>query len=65
MDNTMTFEEVAKKMGVTRQTIYNYIDKGFLSPIKTFNGRVKFDRAEVLRLLEPVDKIPFSEPAEE
>lgn len=61
MNEKMSFEEVAEMLGVTRQTIYRYVEKGFLNPVKAFNGRVYFSRAEVLRLLEPIDKVPFAE----
>lgn len=61
MNEKLSFEEVAEKLGVTRQTIYRYIEKKLLRPMKAFNNRVYFNRAEVLRLLEPVDKIPFEE----
>ena len=61
MCDKITFEEAAKKLGVTRVTIYNYIEKGLLTPIKTFNNRVYFDRCEIERLLEPLDRIPFTD----
>lgn len=59
MCDKITFEEAAKKLGVTRVTIYNYIERGLLTPIKTFNNRVYFDRCEIERLLEPLNRIPF------
>ena len=57
METKMTFDEVMAAMGVkTRQTIYNYIERGLLTPIKTFNNRVYFDNREIERLLEPLKK---------
>ena len=61
MDNNITFEQAAERLKVSRQTIYNYIEKGLLTPVKKFNNRVYFDICEVERLLEPVGKIPFAE----
>lgn len=62
METKMTFDEVMAALGVkTRQTIYNYIERGLLTPIKTFNNRVYFDKCEIERLLEPLNRIPFSE----
>ena len=61
MCDKITFQEAAKKLGVTRVTIYNYIERGLLTPIKTFNNRVYFDRCEIERLLEPINRIPFTE----
>lgn len=61
MDNNITFEQAAEKLKVSRQTIYNYIEKGLLTPVKKFNNRVYFDNCEVERLLEPVGKIPFAD----
>ena len=57
MCDKITFEEAAKTIGVTRVTIYNYIEKGLLTPLKNFNGRVYFDRSEVLELV----KLPFTD----
>lgn len=48
--NKITFDDAAKMLSVTRQTIYNYIDKGFLKPQKAFNGRVFFLQDEIERL---------------
>ena len=62
METKMTFDDVMAALGVkTRQTIYNYIQRGLLTPIKTFNNRVYFEKIEVERLLEPLNRIPFAE----
>ena len=62
METKMTFDEVMAALGVkTRQTIYNYIERGLLTPIKTFNNRVYFEKIEVERLLEPLNRVPFAE----
>ena len=62
MKEKMTFDEVMGALNVkTRRTIYNYIERGLLTPIKTFNNRVYFDRCEIERLLEPLNRIPFAE----
>lgn len=62
MEPKMTFDEVMTALGVkTRQTIYNYIERGLLTPIKTFNNRVYFNRCEIEKLLEPLNRMPFSE----
>jgi DNA-binding transcriptional MerR regulator len=53
MNEKLTFEEVMELLGVkTRQTIYNYIERGLLVPQKAFNNRVYFEQAEVDKLLE-------------
>jgi excisionase family DNA binding protein len=57
MDNKLTFEQVVKMLGVTRQTVYNYIEQGKLTPSKAFNKRVYFDLDEVNELLS----LPFAE----
>ena len=51
MENKVTFEQAVKMLGVTRQTIYNYIEQGKLKPAKAFNKRVYFDVDEVNELL--------------
>ena len=57
METKMTFDEVMAALGVkTRQTIYNYIERGLLTPIKTFNNRVYFEKSEIDILLEPITK---------
>lgn len=62
MKTKMTFDEVMAALGVkTRQTIYNYIERGLLTPIKTFNNRVYFEKAEIDVLLEPLNIIPLVE----
>jgi excisionase family DNA binding protein len=53
----VTFEEAAEMLSVTRQTIYNYIEKKLLTPHKAFNGRVYFSKKEVAEL----QPLPFSE----
>ena len=57
MENKVTFEQAVKMLGVTRQTIYNYIEQGKLTPVKAFNKRVYFDIDEVNELLA----LPFAE----
>jgi len=54
MEIKMTFNEVATSLTVSRQTIYSYIQRGLLTPIKTFNNRVYFERKEVEGLLGPL-----------
>jgi len=46
----VTFEEAAEMLSVTRQTIYNYIEKKLLMPHKAFNGRVYFLKEEIAKL---------------
>ena len=59
MGTKMTFEDVMVALGVkTRQTIYNYIQRGLLTPIKAFNNRVYFEKTEIERLLESLNTKP-------
>lgn len=59
METKMTFNEVMVALGVkTRQTIYNYIQRGLLTPIKAFNNRVYFEKVEIERLLESLNTKP-------
>lgn len=53
----VSFEEAAKMLNVTRQTIYVYVKKKLLTPHKAFNGRVYFLKKEVAAL----QPLPFSE----
>lgn len=57
MENKVTFEQAVEMLRVTRQTIYNYIEKGLLTPHKAFNNRVYFDLDQVNELIS----LPFSE----
>jgi predicted site-specific integrase-resolvase len=61
MENTVTFEQAVEMLKVTRQTVYNYIEKGLLKPRKAFNNRVYFDLDEVNELI----KLPFTDPLED
>ena len=63
METKMTFDEVMAALGVkTRQTIYNYIERGLLTPIKTF-PIIAFTliSARLKNYLKPLNRIPFAE----
>lgn len=57
MENKVTFEQAVEMLKVTRQTIYNYIEKGLLTPHKAFNNRVYFDLDQV----EDLISLPFAD----
>jgi predicted site-specific integrase-resolvase len=57
MENKIAFDKAAEMLGVSRQTIYNYIERGLLKPHKAFNNRVFFDIEQVEKLLD----LPFAE----
>ena len=47
----VSFGEVVALLGVTRTTIYDYIGRGYLTPLKSeLNGRVYFNKKQVLKL---------------
>lgn len=44
-------DEAARIIGVTRQTIYNWIQEGRLAFIRTPGGQYRIPRGEVLRVM--------------
>lgn len=51
-DITMTTEEVSQYLGVTRQTVKNYVDQGLLHPKKQLGGVLQFTKKEVKQLIK-------------
>lgn len=51
MERMLTGSEVAKLLGVSRWTVYNYRDKKGM-PYINLNGMVKYSRADVLAWVE-------------
>ncbi|MBE7442043.1 MAG: helix-turn-helix domain-containing protein [Flavobacteriales bacterium] len=47
----MKIQEVCNLLRISKPTIYNWIEKGILTPIK-IQGRVYYNREDVLKLLE-------------
>ena len=47
MDNLLTIIEAAKKMNVSRQTIYSWIKKGAINPIRTPGGRYRIPEEQL------------------
>lgn len=47
----MTAVEVARLLGVTRETIYNYRKRGVI-PCLIFEGVIRFERSEILAWIE-------------
>ncbi len=47
----MKIQEVCNLLRISKPTIYNWIEKGVLTPIK-IQGRVYYNREDVLKLLE-------------
>jgi len=51
IDNRLSIEEAAKKAGVCRRTIENWIDKGILPSKKTKSGRVRIEHEDLREVL--------------
>ena len=50
----LTIREAYEMLGVSRQTIYRYIDEGLLTMYRLRKNKPVLDRAEVLGLTKPV-----------
>jgi len=48
----LTPKEAAALMGVTPITVSRYVKEGKLRALKTMGGQNRFDRAEILKLVE-------------
>jgi DNA-binding transcriptional MerR regulator len=45
--------EFAKEMGISRRTLYRYIEKGLITPrVSSFNGQRYFTEEDVLKYKE-------------
>lgn len=53
LELTMTVEEVAKLLRVSRQTIYNMIRAGKIPHFRVGN-KVRFSRADIEAMMKPV-----------
>ena len=53
LEQTMTVEEVAKLLRVSRQTIYNMIRAGKIPHFRVGN-KVRFSRADIEAMMKPV-----------
>ena len=42
---------LAREVGVDRKTIYNWRDKGYITPKKTISGRPYYSQADVQKIL--------------
>ena len=51
LDKRLSIEEAAKKAGVCRRTIENWIDKGILPCKKTKSGRVRIEQEDLKEAL--------------
>lgn len=51
MQNLISFNEAKNMLQVSRQSVHNYVTKGLLTPHKKFNGRVFFDKQQIIELL--------------
>lgn len=55
MKTEITVTEAMELLNVSKQTIYNYVDKGYLTLIKReISGRVFLDKAQVLKVKEAI-----------
>ena len=48
----LTIPEVARRLSVSRWTIYRYINKGIIKPIRLPDGKVRMPEAELQRFLK-------------
>ena len=51
MSKMISLAEAAKILCVSRQSMQNYVARGLLQQHKQFNGRVFFDKDQVIELL--------------
>jgi DNA-binding transcriptional MerR regulator len=49
--------KTAKKLGVVRQTIYNWIDKGWVTPKRDYKGHPVFTDDDLKKIKEWKDKL--------
>lgn len=42
---------LAREVGVSRETIYNWRDKGYITPKKTISGRPYYTQEDVQKIL--------------
>jgi len=52
----LTTKEVMKLLGVSRKTVYNYIQRGILKPIKLSPVKLLFDIEDIIKTLESIKR---------
>ena len=52
----LTTKEVMKLLGVSRKTIYNYVQRGLLKPIKLSPVKLLFDIEDIIKTLESIKR---------
>jgi len=52
----LTTKEVMKLLGVSRKTIYNYVQRGILKPIKLSPVKLLFDIEDIIKSLESLKR---------
>ena len=52
----LTTKEVMKLLGVSRKTIYNYVQRGLLKPIKLSPVKLLFDIEDIIKTLESLKR---------
>jgi len=52
----LTTKEVMKLLGVSRKTIYNYVQRGILKPIKLSSVKLLFDIEDIIVSLESLKR---------
>lgn len=50
MKKEMSINEASLELGITRQTLGNYIKRGLIRSRRAFNGRVFLNKEDVLNL---------------
>lgn len=59
----LTVDEVAKRLRVTKQAVYNWIADGRLKAVRVAGKAIRIPVSSVLAILEPVQPEPPSPPA--
>ena len=60
MGELLTIIEAAKKMHVSRETIYAWIRKGKIRPIRTPSGTFRIDEGQLIIPFSPNNKLEGS-----
>jgi len=57
MDKKYNLSEAAKELGLTRQGLYYWIEKGWVMPKRDYKGHPVFTEADLKKIKEWKDKL--------